>query len=108
VPLEIINEVRRTRRITLPDELYAGKAAHPVDAFDMEAADAAMKLTVSSESLVNPPACPYCSNKYWAPCGDCERIFCLGGDGRSVCPWCGHAATYGKASEAFDVGRSLG
>ena len=54
------------------------------------------------------PPCPYCGNKHWAKCGSCEQLFCIGGGGTKICPWCGDEGDYRLADEAFDVERGMG
>lgn len=110
VPEQILEELRTRRGMTIPrnQEMFAGSAAHAVGDFDWEGSKEAMGLSVSSESLVAPPPCPYCGSKYWAPCGQCQRIFCIGGPGDLACPWCGFMGSYGQAAEAFNVGRGIG
>lgn len=110
VPEEVLEELRRRRGMTIPraQEFFAGSAAYPGTDFDWESSKDAMNLSVSSSSLVAPPACPHCGAKYWAPCGKCERLFCIGGDGNVQCPWCGFMGSYGAATEAFAVGRGMG
>jgi uncharacterized protein YegL len=110
IPSEVLEELRTTKGLDIPrnQEFFFGTASHPLEEFDMEGAQTALKLSVSSNSLVAPPPCCYCGNKFWAPCGHCGRIFCISGPGGAECPWCEDRRGYGRTESAFEVSRTLG
>ena len=110
IPEEILNDLRNAKGLDIPKgkEFFCGRAARPLEAFDIEGAQEALQLSVSSDSLVAAPACPYCGSKFWAPCAHYQRVFCISGPGNVKCPWCNQMAGYGPAEESFQVGRSLG
>jgi len=110
IPETVLEELRQRRGLDIPRnrEFYAGSGAHPIMDFDWEGSKEAQSLSISSGSLIAPPACPHCQNKFWAPCGQCQRIFCVAGEGTYTCPWCGDTGGYGTASGSFDVGRTMG
>ena len=109
VPENIILEIKQ-KGIPLPlnNELYAGIESYPIVDFDFAADGKFPTLTVSSDALVIPPSCPYCSNKKWAFDSDCGNIFCIGEPGRYTCPWCGETDDYSLTDEAFDVEHRMG
>jgi len=102
--------VRARRGINLPldRDLYGGVQAHPIEAFDFEGSQAGLPLSVSSDSLLMAPPCPYCGNEQWAKCGRCEQLFCISEGGTKKCPWCAELGDYQLSDEAFDVGRGMG
>lgn len=110
IPRAAIEDLRARRGIDLPRDrdLYGGVAAHPIGAFDFEGSKAGVPLSVSSESLLIAPPCPYCGNKHWAKCGGCEQLFCIADGGTKTCPWCGDRGDYRLSDEAFDVGKGMG
>jgi uncharacterized protein YegL len=109
IPKEILEEVRR-KGVPLPPnkELYGGVESYPIIDFDFASDGKLPALSVSSDSLVIPPACPYCSNKRWAFDLDCNNIFCIGEQGRYTCPWCGGTDDYCMTDESFEVQRRMG
>jgi uncharacterized protein YegL len=110
IPRAAIEEFRARRGVALPldRDLYGGVQAYPVDAFDFAGSSPGMPLSVSSDSLLMAPPCPYCGNKHWAKCGRCEQLFCISGGGTKECPWCSYAGNYSLSDEAFEVGRGMG
>ena len=110
IPRAVIEELRARSGIDLPldRDLYGGVQAHPIEAFDFDGSQAGLSLSVSSESLLMAPACPYCGNKHWAKCGACEQLFCISEGGTKKCPWCGEQGDYRLSDEAFDVSRGMG
>ena len=109
IPEEILAELRR-KGVAVPavKELYAGTASYPISDFDFASDGKVPPLSVSSDSLVMAPVCPYCSNKYWAFDEKCGNIFCLSGQGAYSCPWCGEKNSYSLTDESFDVQRRMG
>jgi len=109
IPQEIIDDVRR-RGVTLPpiNDLYAGSYSYPLSEFDFAADGKIPILSVASDALVIPPACPYCSNKRWAFDADCGNIFCIGEPGTYTCPWCQGTDNYGITDESFEVQHRMG
>jgi uncharacterized protein YegL len=109
IPKKILDEVRR-KGVPLPPnkELYGGVESYPIADFDFASDGKLPELSVSSDSLVIPPSCPYCSNKQWAFDSNCGNIFCIGEQGRYTCPWCGEADNYAMTDESFDVKRRMG
>jgi len=109
IPENVLDELR-AKGIQLPPvrELYAGVSSYPISEFDFASDGKVPALSVSSDSLVMAPACPYCSNKHWAFDESCGNIFCLSGDGNYSCPWCGVTSSYGLTNESFDVQRRMG
>ena len=110
VPREVIRELREQRGLDLPldRDLYAGIAAHPLDAFDFDGSTPALGLTIASDALLAAPACPHCGDKHWAKCGACAQLFCISGGGLKICPWCNDRGDYHLTDDAFDVTRGLG
>jgi len=109
IPEEVLQDLRRKGvPITQGKEMYCGAMSHPIDGFDFSADGSMPSLSVPSDSLVMPPACPYCKNPAWAFDGDCGNIFCIGKPGRHTCPWCGGTDDYGVTEEAFDVSHRMG
>jgi len=87
--------------------LYRGVTSHAVSDFDFGKVQAG-ELKVSSDRLVAPPPCAYCSNHLWAMC-ICGRIHCAPDCSKGVtltCPWCKTTSKYGFAK--FSVGRGIG
>lgn len=109
IPKEILEEVRR-KGVPLPPnkELYGGVESYPIADFDFASDGKLPALSVSSDSLVIAPSCPYCSNSRWAYDADCGNIFCIGEQGRYTCPWCGGTDDYCMTDESFEVQRRMG
>lgn len=110
LPEDVLEELRTRRGLDLPRDraLYAGSGSHPIVDFDWEGSQDTHTLSISSGSLIAPPACPHCQSQSWAPCGQCQRVFCVAEEGPYTCPWCGDTRTYTIAKHAFEVGRTMG
>lgn len=108
--LEKILQESRRKAVPLPPkkELYGGVASYPIADFDFASDGKLPELSVSSDSLVVAPPCPYCLNKMWAFDTNCGNIFCIGEEGRYTCPWCGGIDDYAMTDESFDVARRIG
>lgn len=88
--------------------IYNGLSSHAVEGFDFGKGQA-QELKITTDRLVNPPACAYCSNDFWAMCS-CGRIHCCpdcSNGARLTCPWCKATNEY-MISESFSVGRGIG
>lgn len=110
VPAEVLQDLRQSKGLDLPlhQDYYFGAASHPVADFEFTAGKDELKLSISSDSLLSPPACPYCRNESLASCGRCHGLFCIAKSGTHQCPWCEDTGTYHTPEKAFDVGRGLG
>lgn len=80
------------------DESYFEWSAEPDD----EA------LSVRSDQLQGPFACPHCGSNYGAQCG-CGKSLCIQENQKSVtCPWCNIQGTFSGEGGGIDVTRSSG
>ncbi len=68
--------------------------------------------TINSDMLVGGAGCPHCGNDYTiAACGNCDKLFCIAGEGKAKCPHCGHGNNFKFASDdggGFDISRARG
>lgn len=59
--------------------------------------------------LINTPSCPHCKNiSAFAICGFCEKILCINGEGKAICPWCNSQNNFVFGDNNFDVYRNQG
>jgi len=66
-------------------------------------------VTIDANSLIGVPGCPYCGNRVaFAVCGFCEKIMCIDGPGKALCPWCDNENNFVPGDGDFDVNRGQG
>ena len=90
-------------------QLYSFVGAYPVEADYVEWSDSRVNTNkVASSALMGGGGCPHCGAMFGlAQCG-CGQVFCVNGEGETVCPGC-QKHIYMSASEGdFDISRSRG
>ena len=64
---------------------------------------------IEASSLIGTPGCPHCGNRVaFAVCGFCEKIMCIDGQGKAICPWCNEENNFVPGDGDFNVQRGQG
>ncbi|MDQ7046949.1 MAG: TerY-C metal binding domain-containing protein [Sulfurovum sp.] len=64
---------------------------------------------MEASALLGTPGCPHCGNPVaFAVCGLCEKIMCIEGEGKAICPWCDNENNFASGSGDFSVKRGQG
>ncbi len=64
---------------------------------------------IDASSLIGIPGCPHCGNRVaFAVCGHCEKIMCIDGQGKAICPWCDQENNFVPGDGDFNVRRGQG
>ena len=64
---------------------------------------------IDASSLIGVPGCPHCGNRVaFAVCGFCDKIMCIDGPEKAICPWCDNKNNFVPGDGNFDVQRGQG
>jgi len=64
---------------------------------------------IKVSSLRGTPSCPHCNNSIaFASCGFCNKIICISGEGRTICPWCNKENEFVYTNDDFNIQRGEG
>jgi len=96
----LIKYIKESSNNYIPDGAYTISE----DYFDLTVEG--KSSTIGTESIDEIPPCPECAHKALARC-ECGQLFCIGHDGKNICPWCGHEVIV-KFSGGFDISKTQG